>query len=79
MAQGIIILPSYYEALSELPDDLRLAAYDGIIRYGLYGEMPNLPTALIPMFALIRPSIDASLSRYRAVKERCKNMQEGEP
>ena len=70
MAQGVVFLPSYYEAIREMPDDLRLAAYEAIILYGLYGTVIDMPNVIKPLFALVRPSIDASLERYRAVRER---------
>ena len=78
MGQGVVFLPSYYEAIREMPDDLRLAAYEAIILYGLYGAVPEMPNVIKPLFALIRPSIDASLSRYRSTKS-SKATQEGEP
>ena len=43
MANGALILPSYYEAIKDLPDADRLALYDCLVRYGLYGEEIELP------------------------------------
>lgn len=66
MAKGVLILPSYHEAIKDLPDKDRLAMYDCIVLYGLYGEEPELPAHLRGFFALIKPQIDSSRNRYDA-------------
>lgn len=68
MANGALILPSYYEAIKDLPDADRLALYDCLVRYGLYGEEIELPPHLRGYFTLMRPSIDSSRKRYAAAK-----------
>lgn len=65
---GVLILPSFYEAIRELPDAERLAVYDAIARYGLYGEIIDLPPVVKPVFTLIKPVIDSSQRRYQAAK-----------
>ena len=65
---GVVILPSFYEAIKELPDAERLSAYDAIIRYGLYGEVIDMPPVVKPVFTLIKPVIDSSQRRYQAAK-----------
>lgn len=62
------MLPSYYEAIKGLPNQDRLQMYDAIVRYGLYGEIIDLPPVLLSLFALIKPNIDSSQNRYRAAK-----------
>ncbi len=69
MPNGVVFLPSYHEAIRELPDSDRLIMYDAIAYYGLYGEIIELPPVLKSMFSLIKPNIDASQNRYRAAKE----------
>jgi len=69
MASGIVILPSYYEAIKDLPDVDRLQIYDAIVRYGLYGEIIEMSPMIKSMFTLIKPNIDSSQNRYRAAKE----------
>ena len=66
MPKGVVFLPSYYEAIRELPDADRLQLYDCIIRYGLYEEVMELPVALRGYFALIRPTMDLSTRRYES-------------
>ncbi len=68
MPDGVVFLPSYHEAIKDFPDEDRLRMYDAIIRYGLCGEIMDLPPVLRSMFALIKPTIDASQNRHRAAK-----------
>lgn len=70
MADGFVFLPSYYEAISNLPDAERLALYDALCMFGLYGEEPaNLPPMAKGFFILIRPNIESSKARYKANTE----------
>ena len=69
MAEGVVFLPSYHEAIRDLPDEERLQAYDAIVRYGLYGEITEMTPVMKALFSLIKPNIDASQRRYRAAKE----------
>ena len=70
MSDGVVILPSYYDAIKNLSDKKRLAMLEAIICYGLYGEIKELyPEELRMLFVLIKPNIDASQNRHRARKE----------
>ena len=69
MADGVVFLPSFHEAIRELPDEERLLAYDAIANYGLYGEVIEMTPVVKAMFSLMRPIIDSSQNRYRASKE----------
>lgn len=69
MADGVVFLPSFHEAIKDLQDADRLQMYDAIVRYGLYGEVLDLSPIPKAMFALVKPNIDASQNRYRAAKE----------
>ena len=42
--------------------------YDSIVRYGLYGEICELPPHLRGYFTLIKPSMDSSRKRYDAAQ-----------
>lgn len=68
MASGVVFLPSYHEAIKDLPDEDRLQMYDAIVRYGLYGEAIELSGVAKALFTLIKPNIDSSQNRYRAAK-----------
>lgn len=69
MANGVVFLPSYHEAIKDLPDSDRLQMYDAIVRYGLYGEIVEMSPLTKSLFTLIRPNIDSSQNRYRAAVE----------
>lgn len=69
MPRGAVILPSYYEAICSLDDMDRLAMYEAMVRYGLYGDLPDLPSHLKALFTLIQPSMAASRNRWEAAKE----------
>ena len=65
MADGFVFQPSYYASMSNLPDADRLALYDALCRYGLYGEVPeDLPPIANGFFMLMQPTVDASKKRY---------------
>ena len=66
---GVVFLPSYFEAIKDLPDEMRLQIYDAVIRYGLYGEIMELDAIPQSLFTLMKPNIDSSKNRYRASVE----------
>ena len=67
MAKGVLIQPSFYEAMKGLPDGDRLRLFDAICEYGLYSAKPNnLPPMAQGMFLLMQPVIDSSNRRYDA-------------
>lgn len=68
MADGVVFLPSFYEAIKDLPDNVRLGVYDAVASYGLYGEMIEMEPTVKCLFTLIKPNIDASQRRYRTAK-----------
>lgn len=59
--EGFRWLPSYYEAVRDLPDEERLVIYDAIIDYGFGNEVQNLPPLLNGYFLLMKPSIEKSI------------------
>ena len=64
MRDGFIFYNSFYEALSQLNDVDRLAAYDMISRYALTGEIPEGASgAGYAIFLMAKPQIDANEQR----------------
>ena len=52
---------SWFEAVRNQPDDIRLALFDAITRYAFYGEIPTLTNPVVEVaFTLIRAEIDAA-------------------
>lgn len=70
MRASFIFYSSYYEAISELPPEEQGLIYKAIIDYGIAQVEPtNLTPAGKMCFKLIKPTIDAALSRYDASVE----------
>ena len=70
MSDGVVFLPSFYEAIKDFPDDERLQMYEAIILYGLYQETIEFNNPVLrSLFALVKPVIDSSQNRHRAAKE----------
>lgn len=62
---SFIFYKSFYEAISELPKDIRLEVLTAIIEYGLYGRLPeSLKPFARGMFTLIKPNLDANITRF---------------
>lgn len=56
------VWPSYYDAVSKLPDEQRLAVYDAMFAYGVDGVEPEFDNYVCEaIFTLIRPNIDNSI------------------
>lgn len=74
IGRGFVILPSYYEALRNLPDDTRLSLYDAMLDFGFTGKEPdNLNAIEMAIFSLMRPNIESSVEKYEAqYKNGCK-------
>jgi hypothetical protein len=51
----------YYEAIKPLNPSVRLAIYEAIAKYSLYGELPNKKGYATAVFAIIKPSLDAEI------------------
>ena len=62
--RGVVYRPSFHEAIRCLEDMDRLKMYDAVMDYGLEDTPPDLPPHLKGLFALIKPVIDSSKSRY---------------
>lgn len=62
---SFVFYKSFYEAISDLPKDIRLEVLTAIIEYALYGRQPEtLKPFARGMFTLIKPNIDTNNSRY---------------
>ena len=66
MIDGFVFYGSFYDALSDLPDDIRVQAYDTICRYALFGEAPDCAGVVRTVFKLVKPQIDANNKRREA-------------
>lgn len=63
--ESFIFYRSFYDAIAELPKDIRIEVLTAIIEYALFGRAPeNLKTFAKGMFTLIKPNIDANNTRY---------------
>ena len=63
---GFVFLPSYYDAIRPLPDEMRLRLYDAIIDYGVEGVTPELEGIEASLFALVKGNLDSGKARYQA-------------
>lgn len=67
---------SWFDAISNQPDHVRLALMEAICRYAIYGEVPQDTDPVVQMaFVLIRAEIDRTLAR----RKRTKPIQQEEP
>lgn len=64
MRESFIFYASFYEALKELPNELRLEIFDAVCEFSLNGKEPELTGVARAIFALIRPQIAANFARY---------------
>ena len=69
MSRRFSFLPSFYEALKDLPDETRLEAYDAIVSYGVTGACPEgLSPIANSLLLLTAPVIDKS-AKWLAAQE----------
>lgn len=61
---------SYFTAVEKLPKCRKYEALQGIIRYGLYGEEPELTGAARSVFEAVRPNLNAGRIKAAARLER---------
>lgn len=67
---SFIFYKSFYEAIKDLPSDIKIEVFTAIAEYALYGKEPdNLKPFTKGMFALIRPNIDINNSRFENGKK----------
>ena len=58
---GFRWLPSYYEAVRDLPDAERLEMYDAMADFGFGNETAELPPLLSAIFHLMAPTLEKSV------------------
>lgn len=67
---SFIFYKSFYEAIADLPKDIRLEILTAIIEYALFGRQPeNLKPFAKGMFTLIKPNIDVNTARFENGKK----------
>lgn len=67
---SFIFYKSFYEAICDLPKDIRLEVLTAIIEYALYGRQPEtLKPFAKGMFTLIKPNIDVNTARFENGKK----------
>lgn len=67
---SFIFYKSFYEAIRDLPDNIRLEVFTAITEYALYGKQPeDLKPFARGMFLLIKPNLDANVKRYENGKK----------
>ncbi len=63
--ESFIFYRSFYEAIRDLPDAIRLEVFTAITEYALYGKQPeDLKPFARGMFTIIKPNLDANIKRY---------------
>ena len=76
-SRGFHVLPSYYEAIRDLPDKERFPLYDALFDYGFEGAEPeNLSPVGQAIFSLIRPVMDKSVRYYEEQQRKALLQQE---
>ncbi|MDE6410026.1 MAG: hypothetical protein K2K81_07275 [Muribaculaceae bacterium] len=67
---SFIFYKSFYEAIRDLPDNIRLEVFTAITEYALYGKQPeDLKPFARGMFTLVKPNLDANISRFENGKK----------
>ena len=62
---GLLLYPSYYEAMEAMTEEEQLLAFNVICKYAFYDEQPTdeLPQMVKMWFMLIKPTVDANLKK----------------
>ncbi len=64
MADGFIFYSSFADAINMLDDADRLAAYDAVVRYAIYGEEPDKTIGVAyAIFLMAKPQVDANAKK----------------
>ena len=66
---SFVFYKDWKEAISGLPDDLRLEIYDSVIEYATSGKVPNLKPMAGLAFNFIKTTIDRDNESYMSSKE----------
>lgn len=72
--ESFIFYRSFYEAIKDLPKDIKLEVFTAIVEYALYGRLPeDLKPFARGMFTLIKPNIDVNIVRFENGKKGGRN------
>ena len=67
---SFIFYRSFYEAIKDLKDEIRLEVFTAITEYALYGKLPEeLKPVAKGLFTLIKPNLDVNSLRYENGKK----------
>lgn len=67
---SFVFYRSFYEAVKDLPKDIKLEVFTAIMEYALYGRQPeNLKPFAKGLFALMKPNIDMNNVRFENGKK----------
>lgn len=67
---SFIFFSDWYDALHELPGDLKGEAYEAVVSYGINGEFPDGLSPMVELaLRLIKGTIDRNAAAYEATKE----------
>jgi len=66
---GFIFYYSFYEAMKNLPDDVRLSLYDAIAQFSFDGEISELNGIAGNFFSLIKANLEANNRKYENGKK----------
>ena len=61
---SFVFYRSFFEAICEAPDDVRLQTYEAIVLYALDGVQPDLKGWAKSIFKMAKPQIDANTNKY---------------
>ena len=64
MRDSFVFYSGWYMAISNLPEEERVKAYDAIMQYALFEEEPEPGTIAAAIFMMAKPLIDKNRKRY---------------
>lgn len=68
--QSFVFYASFYDAIRDLSDNIKLEVFIAITEYALYGKQPeNLKPVARGLFTLIKPNLDVSITKFEAGKK----------
>lgn len=70
MKESFVFYRSFYEAITEVPEESQLELFKAICEYSLNNKLPKLENKISRViFKLIKPNIDSAKARYAASVE----------
>lgn len=79
MRESFIFYRSFYEAISDLPDQDQAVIFRAICKYSLDHQEPELTGIPGTIFKLIRPQLEANYKRYENGKQPKSKQSKSEP